>query len=310
MPEFDPAANQQHWFHRIEFRHVGHPSLADSPYSSKTRLPNLSGNRKNHLPSCLHFGPPIPIARNITFNIQYPYIPFIALPVAGDVVAAVDAPRPVRNHGPSHWLFNFATLTSSSSFPSSITTIHPLNTSVSSSCYYSSFLSQNPLIIVQCLPKPALHTALPLAIAGMSLESTDTPQLDSQENSKFGFDLNLISVCILVCSLGFTMRSLSRLSYSTLPSCWPLPTHSDSAVFLPSKPCIGPLSSAAVDSPSAAALMLIHPPLRLCCFDIQDANYDNHAKKGFISPSKQHTFASCTPPRVGVMRRLSVLSVV
>ncbi|KAI3528687.1 hypothetical protein CSPX01_16042 [Colletotrichum filicis] len=158
--------------------------------------------------------------------------------------------------------------------------------------------------------KPTLHTALPLAIAGISLQSTDTPQLDSQENSKFGFDLNLISVCTLVCSLSFTMRPLSRLSYSTLPSCWPLPTHSDSAVFLPSKPCIGPLSSAAVDSPSAAALMLIHPPLRLCCFDIQDANYDNHARKGFISPSKQHTFASCTPPRVGVIRRLSVLSVV
>ncbi|KAK1540277.1 uncharacterized protein CCOS01_01591, partial [Colletotrichum costaricense] len=205
----------------------------------------------------------------------------------------------------------FATLTSSSSFyPPPPPLIHATPASPRPATTPPSYLPQNPLIIVQCLPKPTLHTALPLAIAGISLESTDTPQLDSQENSKFGFDLNLISVCTLVCSLGFTMRPLSRLSYSTLPSCWPLPTHSDSAVFLPSKPCIGPLGSAAVDSPSAAALMLIHPPLRLCCFDIQDANYDNHARKGFISPSQQHTFASCTPPRVGVIRRLSVLSVV
>ncbi|KAK1656084.1 hypothetical protein BDP81DRAFT_414136 [Colletotrichum phormii] len=63
------------------------------------------------------------------------------------------------------------------------------------------------------------------------------------------------------------MRPLPRPFYSTLPYHSPIPSHFDSAAFLPSKHCIRAPSSASTDNLSAVALMPIHPPPRLCCFD-------------------------------------------
>ncbi|KAK1701272.1 hypothetical protein BDP55DRAFT_15726 [Colletotrichum godetiae] len=155
----------------------------------------------------------------------------------------------------------------------------PLGTGVSSSTSSSSSSSSSYccLGIVHCPPRPIRHSTLsPLAMAGLSLEPTDTPPNLTLRQTPFSAptstplrSLTFGPVC--------TMRPHPRPSYSTLANHFSISSHFDSGAFLPSKHCIQAPSSASTYNPSVVALVSIHPPARFCCFDTHNAECDDCA---------------------------------